>query len=306
MRIVSLLPSTTEIISALGLEEHLVGRSHECSQSTFIKSLPAITSPEMKTSSGSEDIHADVQSLIENGLSVYKIDGAQLESLNPDLILTQDHCEVCAASLQDVEQAVRAHCSPETRVLSVSPESLDEVFGSIQAIGEAADVKNRAQQLVDELKLRMDIIRQTINGTPRKKVVTIEWMEPLMTGGNWIPELVELAGGEALLAEPGKHSPVIEWELITEANPDQLLIMPCGYTINQTLDEMNLLSIREGWREMKASSEGEIYILDGDRFFNRPGPGLFDSARILAEIMHPKLFKPIYQHDGWTHWKNSS
>ena len=304
MKIVSLLPSTTEIICALGLEEHLVGRSHECTQSEFIQSLPAITSHEMKTDLDSKEIHYCIQKLIENGLSVYKIDAETLGSLTPDLILTQDHCEVCAASLQDVEQAVRSHCSSQTNVLSVSPETLDDVFNSIQAIGMAADVENRAQNLVEELQLRLGIIQQTINGKPRKKIVTIEWMEPLMTGGNWIPELVELAGGQAHLAEAGKHSPVIHWERILQADPSQLLIMPCGFTIHQTHKQIHLLTEKEGWKELKAFSENEIYILDGDRFFNRPGPGLYDSARILAEVMHPNLFKPIYRENGWTQWNH--
>jgi len=251
---------------------------------------------------GSKDIHSGVQSLVENGLSVYKIDAETLESLNPDLILTQDHCEVCAATLQDVEQAVRSHCSADTRVLSVSPETIADVFDSILAISEAANVENRAHHLVEELQLRLGIIRQTISGKPRKKIVTVEWMEPLMTGGNWIPELVELAGGEAHLAEAGKHSPVIQWGQILQADPDQLLIMPCGYGLNQTISEMNLLTEKSGWNDLKACTRDEIYIVDGDRFFNRPGPGLYDSARILAEIMHPNLFKPIYRDDGWTKW----
>jgi len=305
MKIVSLLPSATEIICALGLEEHLVGRSHECTQSKYIQSLPAITSPELKTGLDSKEIHSCIQKLVENGLSVYKIDAETLESLNPDLILTQDHCEVCAASLQDVEMAVRSHCTSQTKVLSVSPETLDDVFESIKAIGEAADVENRAHHLVEELQLRLGIIRQTVNGSPRNKVVTIEWMEPLMTGGNWIPELVELAGGNALLAEQGKHSPVIDWERILQADPNQLLIMPCGFTIHQSRKQIHLLTEKEGWKELKAFSENEIYILDGDRFFNRPGPGMYDSARILAEVMHPNLFKPIYRENGWTQWNHS-
>ncbi len=305
MRIVSLLPGTTEIICKLGLEEHLAGRSHECNQSRFIRSLPVLTSPAIKRSENSREIHSEVQNLIENGLSVYKVDGEKLGELKPDLVLTQDHCEVCAASLDEVEEAVQAHCSANTTVVSVSPETLVEIFDSIEAIGKAANVKKKADMLIDELRMRIGIISQTINGTERDEVITLEWLDPLMTGGNWIPELVDLAGGESILAEPGVHSPVVEWNLILERNPDKLLIMPCGYTIPQTIKEMHMLTEREGWHSLKAVKNNEVYILDGDRFFNRPGPGIYDSTRILAEIFHPNLFKPISRKDGWVHWKHS-
>lgn len=305
MRIISLLPSTTEIICALGLEEHLVGRSHECRQSRFIRSLPALTSPEIKPKETSRDIQSEIQHLIENGLSVYKVDGEKLSDLKPDLVLTQDHCDVCAASLNDVKEAVQNHCSSNTTIVSVSPETLDEILDSIKAIGNAANVEERAGRLIDELHIRFGIIRQTINGKAREEIITIEWLDPLMTGGNWIPELVELAGGECILAEPGRHSPVVDWNLILGQNPDKILIMPCGYTILQTRNEMHLLTKKEGWQNLKAVKNNEVYFLDGDRFFNRPGPGIYDSARILAEILHPSLFKPINRNDGWIPWNYS-
>jgi iron complex transport system substrate-binding protein len=305
MRIVSLLPSTTEIICELGLEKQLVGRSHECRQSEYVRSLPVITTPELKTEKNSGDIHSGVQYLVENGLSVFKTDGDLLGKLKPDLVLTQDHCEVCAASLDDVEQAVHTYCSPDTTVLSVSPETIDEIFESILAIGEAANVTDIAGKLVEELVMRFGIIRQTVNGTPRNNVVTLEWLDPLMTGGNWIPELVEFAGGEPTLAEAGIHSPAVKWHKIMDQNPDKLLITPCGYPIHQTKKEMHLLTSRDGWQELKAVKNDEIYILDGDRFFNRPGPGIYDSARIVAEINHPGLFKPLYENDGWVRWSHA-
>jgi len=305
MRIVSLLPSTTEIICVLGLEKQLVGRSHECGQSSYIRSLPALTSPEMKPENTSREIHTSVQSLVENGLSVYTVDGEALGRLEPDLILTQDHCEVCAASLDEVEKAVQAFCMPGTNVVSVSPETLDEIFDSFLTIGRAANVHEIAAERVEELKMRMEIISRTMNGTARKKVVPLEWLDPLMTGGNWIPELVEIAGGDPCLAEAGKHSPVIDWNAVVDGNPDKLLLMPCGYTIDQTKKEMHLLTGRKEWKNLKAVKNDEVYLLDGDRFFNRPGPGIYESARILAEILHPSLFKPISRNDGWIHWNHS-
>lgn len=303
MRIVSLLPSTTEIICELGLQHQLVGRSHECLQNESIRSLPSLTSPEIKTIADSSKIHSDVQELIENGLSIYKIDGERLRELKPDLIITQDHCKVCAASLTDVKQAVQSFCTNSPQIVSVAPETLSGIIESIRTIGKAAEAAETAEKLVDDLAIRFDIIRRTINGTPREEVVTLEWLNPLMTGGNWIPELVDIAGGDSCLAEPGKHSPVIEWEKIMETNPDKLLIAPCGYTIHQTNNEMHLLTNRIGWKNLKAVKRGEVFLLDGDRFFNRPGPGIYDSARIIAEINHPVLFKSIYENDGWVRWE---
>lgn len=287
------------------MEEHLAGRSHECNQTSYIRSLPVLTTPEIKQKEASADIHSEIQNLVENGLSVYRVDGKKLGEINPDLILTQDHCEVCAASLNDVEQAVQTYCSSKTVVISVSPDTMSEIYDSILTIGEAAGVPEKAQNLVDELNMRFSIISQTINGQARDEVVTIEWLDPLMTGGNWIPELVDAAGGESRLAVAGKHSPVIEWSEILDQNPRKLLIMPCGYAIPQTLKEMHVLTEKEGWSNLDAVKNNEVYILDGDRFFNRPGPGIFDSGRILAEILHPNLLKPIYKNDGWVKWSCS-
>lgn len=302
MKIVSLLPSTTEIISALGLERSLIGRSHECNQSGYIRSLPAITSPQIKSKESSRNIHSEVQNLIKNGLSVFTVNGDALSKLKPDLVLTQDHCEVCAASLNEVEKAVQTHCSTDTIVISVSPESVEDILKSFLKIGKAVQAEKTAMKLVEDLKMRFDIISQTINGATRKEIITIEWLDPLMTGGNWIPELVNIAGAESLLTEAGKHSPVIQWEHILNADPEKLFIMPCGYSIDQTKKEMPRLADKNGWNDLKAVKNSEVYLLDGDRFFNRSGPGIYDSARILAEINHPKLFKPLYKNDGWIRW----
>lgn len=299
MRIVSLLPSVTEIICELGFEEQLVGRSHECDQPESVKKLPALTDSTIKNTGNSTEIDQNIKSLLKNGLSIFNVKAGQLAEINPDIVFTQDHCEVCAVSLDDVKSAVNEYCGEDTEVISLSPSNLSEIYQSIQTIGRSLDAKEKSRELVDELQLRMDIIRNTVIGEPVKRVACLEWMEPLMTGGNWIPELVGIAGGEYLLSEPGEHSPWIDWKEIVSENPDLLLLMPCGYDINQTLQEMHLLTQKKDWASLNAVKNNEVYILDGNRFFNRPGTTIYESARIVGEILHPNLFKPIHHKKGW-------
>lgn len=299
MRIVSLLPSTTEIICELGFEDQLVGRSHECDQPESIKDLPALTDSSVKNTGNSAEIDQNIKSLLENGLSIFNVNAELLAEIKPDIVFTQDHCEVCAVSLDDVKSAVRKTCSKDTEVVSLSPANLSEVYQSFKIIGQTLDAEAKANQLVEELKLRMEIIRNTVIGEPVKRVACLEWIDPLMTGGNWIPELLEIVGAEYLLSEPGKHSPWIQWDDVVAENPDVILVMPCGYDIDQTTDEIHLLTQKENWTSIKAVQNNEVYILDGNRYFNRPGPSIFESTRILAEILHPNLFKPVHYENGW-------
>ena len=299
MRIVSLLPSTTEIICELGFEDQLVGRSHECDQPASVKKLPELTDSSVKNPANSAEIDQNIKSLLKNGLSIFSVKADLLEEINPDIVFTQDHCEVCAVPLGAVKSAVKQYRDEDTEVGALSPTNLSEIFQSILIIGRTLDVKTRANQLVEEIKLRLGIIKNTIIGEPVKRVACLEWIEPLMTGGNWIPELLEIAGGEYLLSEPGKHSPWIDWKDIVDENPDVILVMPCGYDINQTTREIHLLTQKERWNALKAVQNNEVYVLDGNRYFNRPGSTIYESARILAEILHPKLFKPIHHKLGW-------
>lgn len=306
MRIVSLLPSTTEIAAALGFTESLVGRSHECDFPERVRTLPVLTKPKYPGQTDSAATDREVKNLLEQGLSVYEVDADRLAELKPDIILTQDHCEVCAASLADVTEALRSYTDSESvEVISVSPVSLQGIFDSFQMIGDALDAGDNAQLLVHEIRERLDIIRNTVHGEPEKSVVTIEWIDPLMTAGNWIPEITGIAGGEHLIAEPGKHSPWLQWKTVLECNPDVLLIMPCGYSFDQTSRELHLLTEKPGWDELKAVQKGEIYLLEGNQYFNRPGPRIFDSTRILAEILHPELFESVHEGSGWKQFKTA-
>lgn len=299
MKIVSLLPSATEIVCELGFENQLVGISHECENPPSAKVLPSVTDSSVKNTGNSHQIDQNIKSILENGLSIFTVKANVLAELNPDIIFTQDHCEVCAISFHEVKKAVNEYCNGITKVVSLSPANLSEVFESFHTIGNALNAVEKADELADELELRMDIIRNTVIGEPVKRVACIEWIEPLMTGGNWIPELLEIAGGEYLLSEPGKHSPWIEWTDIVNENPDVILIMPCGYTIGQTINEIHHLTEKKNWNDLNAVQNQEIYILDGNRYFNRPGPGIYESTRILGEILHPELFKPVHHKDGW-------
>jgi len=299
MRIVSLLPSTTEIVCELGLESSLVGRSHQCDHPEAVRSLPACTSPKYDTGGTAGEIDRRVTELLRDGLSVYRVDAEKLASLEPDIILTQDHCEVCAASLDEVKEAAGKYLGDHVQIVSVSPTDLDGVFLSIQKIAEAVNAEEAGTELIQTMIDRFNELQGKTANLPAPRVVCIEWIDPLMTAGNWFPELVEVAGGIALLSEPGEHSARAAWTEVVERDPDLLLVAPCGYSIRQTRDEMGRLSGLDGWNSLDAVKNGRIFLMDGNRYFHRPGPGLADSARILAEIFHPGLFDPEHRSDGW-------
>lgn len=298
MRIVSLLPSTTEIVAALGKKDQLVGRSHECNYPDGIIELPACTKPKFKPDGNSYEIDQRVKALLQEGLSVYHVDEEKLKKLNPDIILTQDHCEVCAASLEDIEKTVQSTLGNGVEVLSVSPTDLSSWVQSIRTIAEAIDAKEAAEELTGRMKTELQQIQEkTVELTP-PKVLSIEWMDPLMSAGNWIPELIQVAGGIPVGAETGDHSPEISWNALQRLNPDIITINPCGYSIDQTLSEISTLSSHDEWSQLRAVKNKQVYICDGDHYFNRPGPRLVDSARILAEIIHPSLFRKN-EHPEW-------
>jgi iron complex transport system substrate-binding protein len=304
IRIVSLLPSTTEIICALGMKENLVGRSHECDYPASVEKLPACTEPKFEPDGTSYQIDQRVKALLQDGLSVYRVDAEILSSLKPDVIITQDQCEVCAASLSEVRKAVENTLGKEVDVVSVSPADLSGVFDSIHKIAAAIGAVPQGQQLVQNMNDEFEYIQSKVQAANIRNICCLEWLEPLMAAGNWIPELVEIAGGRALGAVAGKHSPLFEWDNLLELDPEVISIMPCGYAIDKTLSEMDTLKSHKQWNKLKAVEGGQIYLLDGDQYFNRPGPRLTDSARIFAEILHPDVFKGKYRDTGWIKFNN--
>lgn len=305
MRIVSLLPSTTEIVAALGKQDQLVGRSHECDFPEGVSQLPSCTEPKFNPDGNSYQIDQRVKALLQEGLSVYRVDEEKLAEMDPDIIITQDHCEVCAASVDEVKQAVQSRLGDRVEVVSISPTDLSSVVNSIRTIAQAIDAEEAAEQLTAQMKSDLQNIQQQVIELRRPNLLAIEWMDPLMTAGNWVPELIQLAGGNPLAAKAGEHSPWIEWETIRKENPDIIALLPCGYSIDQTLSEISHLTDRDGWETLRAVKNKQVYILDGNQYFNRPGPRLVDSTHILADILHPALFRSSRsKHSGWINLAN--
>lgn len=298
-RIVSLLPSTTEIACALGLREQLVGRSHECDYPLGIERLPACTTARFADGS-SREIDDRVRDLVQRGLSVYDVDALLLQQLAPTLILTQDQCRVCAASLEDVEAALAEWTGSAPTVVSLEPATLGDVFGDITRVGDAAGVPERAAALRAELTDRVtEIGEKTGDVASRPSVACVEWIEPLMAAGNWMPELVALAGGRSLFGDVGQHSPYLQWEELRAADPDIVFVVPCGFDIERSRAEAPALEQYPGWSELRAVREGRVYVADGNAYFNRSGPRLVESLEILAELLHPDRFHFGHEGRGW-------
>lgn len=299
-RIVSLIASATEIVCALGFERDLVGRSHECDYPLSVTSLPQLTSPKFRVEGTSLEIDQRVKSIVEEALSVYRVDARTLEELKPTHIITQSHCEVCAVSLKDVERAVCQLTGSRPVIVSLEPNSLGDVWGDIRRVGEALGASEHAEQLIDRLQGRMDdIVQRTHWLDSNPGVAYIEWIDPLMAGGNWMPELVQKAGGVNLFGEAGKHSPWMTWDELVIKDPDIIFVSPCGFDIPRALQEMHLLSGRPEWKRLKAVAGEMVFVADGNQYFNRPGPRLAESLEILAEIIHPNVFHFGHEGAGW-------
>jgi iron complex transport system substrate-binding protein len=298
-KIVSLLPAATEIVCALGLEANLVGRSHECDYPESIKHLPVCSEANFPDGLSSADIDIKVKEILADALSVYTVKREVIKELSPDVIITQAQCEVCAVSLPEVEQALENYLDKKARIISLQPNSLDGIFNDIKNVAEALNVE-AGERLLEDLNERVDIIRHKLKFMENKPTVAcVEWLEPMMISGNWIPELVSIAGGTPILAQPGKHSPYVNWDKIRESDPEIILLMPCGFSIERTMREINILLEQPGFGDLKAVKNNRIYIADGNQYFNRPGPRIVDSVEILAEILHPKQFAFGYEGEGW-------
>ena len=299
-RVASLLPSTTEITCALGFEGALVGRSHECDFPASVVRLPALTEPKLDPDASSRGIDDRVKQLVEEGLSVYRVDSTQLRQLEPTLILTQDQCEVCAASLKDVEAALQDWTGASPRVVSLDPTTLLDVWGDIERVAAALGEPARGSELTGALRERVNATTKRTQQIPaRPRVACIEWIDPLMAAGNWVPELVTLAGGQNLFGEAGAHSPWLDWDELRSADPDVIVVLPCGFGLERVRSEMPPLLAQPGWRDLRAVRAGRVALTDGNQYFNRPGPRLVESLEILAEILHPDGVEPRHRGSAW-------
>jgi len=304
-RIVSLIASATEIVCHLGLGDQLVGRSHECDFPSWVSRLPICTRAKLNIEKSSRHIDKQVKDILRDALSVYEVHGPALEKLQPTLIVTQSQCEVCAVSLKDVEKVVCHMVSSRPRIVSLEPNCLADVWQDILKVAEAADVHERGETSVRQLQGRIQSIAEKARAFVVKPTVgCIEWVDPLMAAGNWVPELVGLAGGVNLFGVAGKHSPWMQWEELVKKDPDVIVVMPCGFDIQRTQKEMSALTQRPEWKNLNAVHHGRIYVTDGNQYFNRPGPRLVESLEILAEIFHPHVFEFGHENKGWIYLKS--
>ena len=298
-RVLSLLSSTTEIIYALGCGDRLVGRSHECDYPEEVSELPICTIPKFNVDGTSREVDNEVKSLVQSALSIYYINEKLLKELKPDIIFTQSQCEVCAVSVSDVENALKNITGLSSRVISVEPNSLEDIFNDILTIAEILNVRNKARELIDLIKAKIDYTKKVVYQKSSPSVAAIEWIDPLMAAGNWVPQLIKVAGGTNLFGEAGKHSPWMKYNDLVEQDPEIIIVMPCGYDIKKSLIEIKTLESKKGWRSLKAVRNRNVYITDGNQFFNRPGPRIIESLEILLEIIHPDLFELKHIDSGW-------
>ncbi|MEU2458230.1 cobalamin-binding protein [Streptomyces sp. NPDC012473] len=286
MRIVSLLPAATDIVAELGLAELLVGRTHECDWPEDVRSVPVVTGADLaQDSMSSREISEAVGGSAHSGSSLYTLDTKALAALAPDVVLTQDLCNVCAVSYERVSQAVRV-LDAGTRVLSLEPRTLDDVLDCLRTVGDLLGVRDRAEEQRTTLRRRLDHVASLTAGLPRPRVVAVEWLDPLWPAGHWVPEQITCAGGEALLAAPGEHTRPMTWDQVVTARPDVLLVLPCGFPPERTLQERDALTSLPGWDNLPAVRGGNVWVLDGPAYFNRPGPRVVRGAELLAHILH--------------------
>ena len=295
MKIVSLIPSATEIISALNLSDNLVGISHECDYPKEILKLPKLTTSRIEIEQSSSKIDYDIKKILEQSLSVYEVKSDLLKKLDPDVIITQSQCSVCAVSLKDVEECLGNFIKKKPLLIDLKPNTFDEVIEDINLVGKKLDKKVESNALVKNIKNEINEIREKTFNSEIKNVLCIEWIEPIMIAGNWIPQLVEFAGGKSVLAKSGKNSNFIKSENINFKEVDVVIFMPCGFDINRTKEEI----LKANIDYHNILKDKKKFIVDGNKYFNRPGPDLLESTRILAEIIHPDIFPAKQNIKRW-------
>jgi iron complex transport system substrate-binding protein len=287
MKICSLLPSSTEILYSLGLHDHIVAVTHECDYPPQAASKPQITESAMdQTHLNSAEIDHRVASSIGNHGSIYRLKQDLLETLKPDLIITQELCDVCAVSYKEVQRAARL-LDGQTKIVSLEPNTLDDVLETIRLVGELTGCSRIAEQNISLLRDRLNRVQERVANLDRPRVFAMEWLDPAFSGGHWVPEMVELAGGDEVLGRKALKSERLTPERIIEAAPEIIVLMPCGFSLEHTIEEYQRTTMFSGWSQLPAVRNGRVYAVDGSSYFNRPGPRLIDGVEILSEIFHP-------------------
>lgn len=291
MKICSLLPSATEIICSLGLVDELAGRTHECDYPQEVASKPVVVTSKIDTSKMStREVHDAVTSYLSRGEGIYRINENLLREIEPDLLVTQDLCDVCAVSGNELSKAV-SKLSKKPVILSLNPHRLDDILSNIKEVGQATGRRPEALELTASLTSRIENIRSTAGWEGRKpKTLCLEWVDPLFIGGHWIPELVSLAGGVDVFGKVGQDSTRIEWEEVRNNPPDVVVVMPCGFDAKKTEGETAKLLRYDGWSDLPAVKNGRVYAVDANSYYSRPGPRVVDGLEIMARIIQPKLF----------------
>ena len=285
MRIASLLPSATEIVCALGMEDDLVAVTHECDYPDSVRAKPVLTRSVLSGAISGAEVDRHIRELVHEGSSIYTLDAQRLEALHPDLILTQELCEVCAVSYPIVERAAR-RLGSSPQLMSLEPETLEDVFANIRVVGRLVGRSDTAEQVCDGLLRRIRAVEQRVAGRPRRTVVCLEWVDPPFNCGHWTPELVGRAGGDERLGRPREPAHPIDWQQVIDADPEVVVVMACGFSLDRSLQEV------ESVRRYLDALHADIWVVDGNAFFSRPGPRLVDSVEIMAAILHPGAAQP--------------
>jgi len=284
MRIVSLLAGGTEIVCALGAGADLVARSHECDNPVWVKKLPSVTRPAFNVDVLSREIDAEVNRRLKAKEPLYIIDREKIDQLEPDLLIAQQHCEVCAVTPGDV---VRSGCAVvAAKVLALQAGSLSGIYQDVLNTADALGKPEAGRELVAAMQSRLSDIHSAVKNKPQPTVVVLEWTDPVFAMGNWGPELVEAANGELLLAHKGEHSRAIRWDLVRQADPEFLIVAPCGFNLARAKQEIAVLEKYPGLMELKAVQRGNLVFADGNLYFNRSGMTVVETAEILADILH--------------------
>jgi iron complex transport system substrate-binding protein len=290
LKIASLIPAATEIVYLLGLEKHLVARSTDSNYPKKARKIPAITEGDLDPKFATEQINSILKGKKHKSRSINHIDKQKLKAFSPNLILTQELCEICAPSYTQVKEAVKILKGKPT-IVSIEPNTIDGIFSAILEIGLTAGKYHKAKRVVESLKKRVKLICQKTKTVQKPSVLVIEWLNPIMVAGHWVPEMVEYAGGKPVLTKKGRKSKQVRWSKIKKANPDIILLAVCGFDIPKTKKDLYLLEKRKGWKKLKAVRNGKVFIVDGDAYFTRCGPRVVEGIEILAKIIHPQLFR---------------